>query len=153
MDEDVATGERPWLAKDRRPPGVSDATVAATGKAGEAMEWLERARGRLYDFHQMMGRADLLFGEAADLLADAGHDRLAEDLSTDVVGRNVLEGRWTFQIIEEFDGTYYEPCRDAVRRIDRELVGGWRHVYESEMKEDRRTHGRRHHEQRPDPRS
>lgn len=151
MDDDPATAERPWLAKDRRPPGVSDATVAATGKAGEAMEWLERARGRLYDFHQMMGRADLLFGEAADLLADAGHDRLAADLSTEVVGRNVLEGRWTFQIMEEFDDTYYEPCKDMVRRIDGELVGGWRHVYESEMKEDRRTHGRRHHERRPRP--
>ena len=38
-----------------------------------------------------------------------------------------------------------------VRRIDGELVGGWRHVHESEMKEDRRTHGRRHHERRPQP--
>ena len=67
------------------------------------------------------------------------------------MGRNVLEGRWTFQIIEEFDATYYDACRDAVRRIDGELMGGWRHVYESEMKEERRSPGRRHHEQRPDP--
>ena len=32
------------------------------------MEWVERARGRLYDFHQMMGRADLLAGRLVALL-------------------------------------------------------------------------------------
>jgi hypothetical protein len=148
---DPDTTARPWLATDRRPAGTSDETVAATGKVSEAVEWLERARGRLYDFHQMMGRADLLFGEAADELAAAGHVELAAFLRRDIVGRNVLEGRWTFQIVEEFDDTYYGPCREALRRVERELTGGWRHVFESEMKEDRRSHGRRHHEQRPEP--
>lgn len=140
----------PWSVTDRRPDGVSDETVAAAGKAGEAMEWIERARGRLYDFHQMMGRADLLFGDAVSLLQQAGHPQLADELDQDVVGRNVLEGRWTFQVIEEFDTTYYEACKAMVGRINDELVGGWRHVHESEMKEGRRTHGRRHHEQRPE---
>jgi hypothetical protein len=51
---------------------VDDDTVAAVGKLSEAMEWLERARGRLYDFHQMMGRADLLAGEAVELLRECG---------------------------------------------------------------------------------
>jgi hypothetical protein len=151
VDDSAVTAERPWLATDRRPRGVSDETVAAVGKASEAMEWIERARGRLYDFHQMLGRADLLFGDAAAQLQDAGHGELAEQLRREIVGRNVLEGRWTFQIIEEFDATYYDACRDAVRRLDHELVGGTRHVYESEMKEQRRSPGRRHHEQRPVP--
>jgi hypothetical protein len=150
VDTQDPNSERSWLATDRRPAGVSDATVEATGKVGEAMEWIERARGRLYDFHQMMGRGDLLFGEAVELLRAAGHDDEADELERDIVGRNVLEGRWTFQIIEEFDLGYYEPCRAASRRVD-DLVGGHRHVYESEMKEARRTHGRRHHEQRPAP--
>ena len=39
------------------PDGASDALVAAVGKVSEALEWVERARGRLYDFHQMMGHA------------------------------------------------------------------------------------------------
>ena len=47
--------DRPWLERNRRPEGVSDETVAAVGKFGEALEWVERARGHLYDFHQMMG--------------------------------------------------------------------------------------------------
>lgn len=39
----------------QRPEGVDDATVAAAGKLAEALEWIERARGRLYDFHQLVG--------------------------------------------------------------------------------------------------
>ena len=145
-----AAEQRPWLATDRRPDGVDDATVEAVGKASEALEWIERARGRLYDFHQMMGHADLLMGEAADALAEAGHVEVADRLRTEVVGRNVIEGRWTFQVVEEFDDTYWGPVRELERDV-RQLTGGVRHVFESEMKEERRTHGRRHHEQRPDP--
>lgn len=141
--------EQPWLETDRRPEGVTDATVEATGKVGEAMEWIERARGRLYDFHQMCGHADLLLGEAADQLDDAGATDLADRLRTEIVGRNVLEGRWSFQIVEEYDATYWEVVRAFTADVRNELLAGRHHVFESEMKEDRRTSGRRHHGQRP----
>ena len=135
--------------RHRRPEGVSDATVEAAGKVSEALEWIERARGRLYDFHQMMGRADFLLGDGADLLADAGHDDLAAFLRAEIVGRNVLDGRWTFQIIEEFDELYWEAVRGAEKRVRDELLDGKRHVYESELKDDRRTDERPGHERRP----
>ncbi|MFP5488424.1 MAG: hypothetical protein ACLGHQ_08995 [Acidimicrobiia bacterium] len=144
------THDRPWLETDRRPDGVDDATVEAVGKVGEALEWIERARGRLYDFHQMSGHADLLLGEAADALDEAGHGELAERIRVDLVGRNVIEGRWTFQIVEEYDDTYWEPARAARKAVESKLLAGRQHVYESEMKERRRTNGRRHHERRPD---
>lgn len=143
--------QQPWLEADRRPDGVDDNTVEALGKLSEAVEWVERARGRLYDFHQMSGRADLLLGEAAEALAHAGHRELAEELRTELVGRNVIEGRWTFQIVEEYDATYWSEIRGAHQRAMDRLVAGQRHVFESEMKERRRSHGRRHHEQRPEP--
>jgi len=138
-------------ADDRhlRPDGVTDDEVAAAGKAGEALEWVARARGHLYDFHQMVGRADLLFGEAADLAEGAGHPGLAAHLRDDVVGRNVLDGRWTFQVVEEFDRLYHDAVQAAEARVRDELVGGRRHVFESELKERRRSHGSRHHEARP----
>ena len=142
--------ERPWLAADRRPDGVDDATVEAVGQVSEALEWVERARGRLYDFHQMMGHADLLLGEAADALDEAGHEQEAARLRAEMIGRNVLEGRWTFQIVEEFDATYWSVLREHEAEV-RRLTGGVHHVFESEMKEERRTRGRRHHERRPDP--
>ena len=144
----MATDALPPDDPHRRPDGVDDATVEAVGQLTEALEWVERARGHLYELHQLMGHADLLFGEAAEALAEAGHDEQAERLRTELVGRNTIEGRWTFQIVEEFDDGYWSDARAHERRIRDELVAGRRHVFESEMKEDRRTPGRRHHEAR-----
>ncbi len=133
----------------RRPAGVDDATVEAVGTVSEALEWLERARGRLYDFHQMVGHLDLKMGEAVEQLRRCGHEEVADMLDREVVGRNVLDGRWTFQVIEEFDDLYYGPIRAAERQVRDRLVGGRRHVFEAEMKEARRTSGHAGHERRP----
>jgi hypothetical protein len=132
-----------------RPEGTSDATVAALGTLSEALEYVERVRGHLYSLHQLMGRADLLFGEAADLLADAGHAADADELRRVVVGRNLLHGRWTFQVVDEFDDVYYQLVRDHVRTLEARHMEGRRHVYEAEMKEERRTKGAEGHEARP----
>src|SRR5215218_2167652 len=103
----MTRGSHEWTLdadeRHQRPPGVDDATVVAVGKLSEAIEWLERARGRLYDFHQMLGHLDFQMGDAVDLLRSAGHEELAERVEREVVGRNVLDGRWTFQVIEEFE--------------------------------------------------
>ncbi|ADT99266.1 MULTISPECIES: hypothetical protein [Mycolicibacterium] len=128
---------------------ASDATVDAVGKLTEALEFVERARGHLYSFHQLMGHADLLAGEASDALREAGADAIAERLETDLIGRNVLYGRWTFQVVEEFDDNYWSPFRDHERQVREELLDGARHVHEARMKEERRTHGRKGHEARP----
>ena len=133
----------------RRPQGVDDATVAAMGKLSEAVEWIERARGRLFDFHQLIGRADLLLEEAVEMLDSAGHYHAADGLRTEIIGRNVLDGRWTFQMIDEFDELYYDPVRETEKRICSELMEGRRHVFEAELKERRRTRRRPGHESRP----
>ncbi|RYJ04945.1 MAG: hypothetical protein EON52_14125, partial [Actinomycetales bacterium] len=65
------------------------------------------------------------------------------------VGRNVIDGRWTFQLVEEYDEGYYATFKDLERTARDDLVEGKTHVFEAEMKEDRRTQGRRHHEARP----
>jgi hypothetical protein len=145
MDDNAAGPDDPWA----RPPGVDDATVEATGTLSEALEWVERARGHLYEFHQLMGHADRVFGDAADQLAAAGHAAQADLVRTEVVGRNVVHGRWTFQVVEEFDDGYYRPVAAVEERVRGELVAGRRHVYESELKDARRTPGRPHHERRP----
>jgi hypothetical protein len=133
----------------QRPAGASDALVEAVGKVSEAVEWVERARGRLYDLHQMMGHADLLFGEAAEALDRAGAADQARLLDAEIVGRNVLDGRWTFQVVEEFDGGYYRAVRDAERAVREALMDGKHHVFEAEMKERRRTRGHPAHRSRP----
>jgi hypothetical protein len=133
----------------RRPAGVGDDTIAAVGQMSEALEYVERARGHLYSFHQLIGHADRILGEACDKLRAAGHGATADRLETELVGRNVLHGRWTFQVVEEFDDGYWTEFRDHERRVRDELQQGDRHVFEAMMKEERRTHGRIGHEARP----
>ncbi|MBD3781989.1 MAG: hypothetical protein IE926_03380 [Micrococcales bacterium] len=133
-----------------RPAGTSDATVAALGKLSEALEVVEEARGFLYAFHRRCGTADLTLGEAVDQLRDAGHPELADRIETDLVGRNVLAGRWSFQVVEEYDDGYYAAFREHERTAREELMEGRRHVFEAEMKEDRRTHGRPGHAATPE---
>lgn len=134
-----------------RPEGVSDATVEAVGKLSEALETAEQARGHLYAFHQLLGRADLQLGDAVEKLIEAGHREIAERLQTSMVGRNVIEGRWTFQVVEEFDDGYWSEFREHEKAVRETLVQGRRHLFEAEMKEARRTHGRTGHEARPAP--
>ena len=132
-----------------RPAGLGDASVEALGRLSEALEMVERARGHLYSFHQLMGHADLLLGTACDALDDAGHADVADRLRTDLVGRNVLRGRWTFQVVEEFDDDYWSPFREHERRVRDELQNGERHVFEARMKDERRTASRPGHEPNP----
>jgi hypothetical protein len=135
----------------RRPEGVSDETVEALGKLSEALEVVENARGYLYAFHRLTGMGDLTLGEAVDQFRKAGHDDIADRLERELVGRNVIEGRWTFQVVEEFDDGYYALFKQLEAGARESLVGGRRHLFEAEMKEARRTHGARHHEAAPDP--
>jgi len=132
-----------------RPSGVDDATVAALGKLSEALETVEHARGLLYGFHRLTGSADLALGEAVEALRDAGHAGLADRIDTQLVGRNVIAGRWTFQVVEEYDDDYYALFRELERAARDELAGGTRHLFEAELKDDRRSAGRPGHEARP----
>jgi hypothetical protein len=125
----------------QRPAGVSDATVSALGKLSEALEAVESARGFLYSFHRLSGTADLTLGEGVEELREAGHVQLADRLERELVGRNVLAGRWTFQLVEEYDDGYYAAFKELERLARHDLVDGRRHLYEAEMKEARRSHG------------
>ncbi|MBM7440318.1 hypothetical protein [Streptomyces sp. HB132] len=132
-----------------RPPGTGDTTVEALGALTEALEKVERARGQLYGFHQLTGGADLTLDRAVELLRMGGHAEQADLVEREILGRNVIPGRWTFQLVEAYDDTYYRPFVAVEEQVRQELVGGRRHVYEAEMKEARRTHGHPDHTPRP----
>jgi hypothetical protein len=118
---------------------IDRAMVDAVGKSSEALEYVERARGHLYAFHQLIGRADFLFEESAIRLTDAGHRAEAAPLWRSLVGRDVLEGRWTFEIVERFDDDYYDAARSEVAQLEQALVGGKRHAHEEELRKGRRA--------------
>ncbi|MFP5071126.1 hypothetical protein ACLFMI_15865 [Pseudonocardia nantongensis] len=132
-----------------RPAGVSDDAVAAVGRMNEAVEMIERARGHLYTFHQLTGYADELLDDVVDGLRRTGHPELADRVTDELIGLNVVAGRWTFQVVEEYDDGYYRTFRDLDRAVRDEVVGGRRHVMEAEAKESRRTRGRPGHAARP----
>jgi len=66
---------------------VDEATVDALGKLSAALESVERARGHLYGFHQLSGKADFELGDAVEALRRAGHEEMASRLEEELVGR------------------------------------------------------------------
>ena len=131
------------------PDKASDATVEALGKLSEALETCEQARGHLYGFHQLTGSADIQLGEAVTALREAGHCEIADRIDHELVGRNVVEGRWTFQIVEDYDDNYWSLFRALERAARDELAGGVRHLYEARMKQAERSAGRPGHDAQP----
>jgi hypothetical protein len=129
------------LREHQRPHGLDDATVAALGKLSEALEVVEHARGYLYGFHRLCGTADLTLGEAVEQLRAAGHDELAGRLDTVLVGRNIIEGRWSYQVVEEYDDGYYAQFKSLEQQARDLLADGRRHLFEAGMREERRTPG------------
>ncbi|MEV7013611.1 hypothetical protein [Streptosporangium sp. NPDC051022] len=126
----------PWPCE---PAGIDDLTVEALGRLSEALETTERARGHLYSFHQLTGHADLQLDEVVELLRAAGHHGPADLVADELLGRDVLPDRWTFQIVEEYDDGYYRVFADVEKRIRDELAAGRRHLHEARMKRRRQS--------------
>lgn len=132
------------------PESADEATVEAVGQLTAALETTERARGHLYSFHQLTGKADFEVGDAIAKLRDAGHPGIADRLENELLGRNVLPGMWTFQVIERYDDTYWSPFRELEREVRGSLLEGRRHVFEAGLKQSRRTHGHPDHSALPE---
>jgi hypothetical protein len=153
-----ATGYRPGMSDDLiqrfgsarhpdrpsahpRPAGLTDEQVAAAGKVSAAFEVIENARGLLYAFHRMSGKADLSLQEAVADLRDCGHAALADEIDQVLIGRDVIPGSWTFQIVEGYDAHYYEVFKAVADKVRRDVGGGMPHVFEAEMKVAEQTDG------------
>lgn len=129
----TATGQAPGV------DDVTDAAVRASGLMSEALERVERARGALYDLHQLIGGADNQLDEVVDALHEAGLPDLADEVARDLIGIDVLPGRWTFQVVEEFEDGFYARWKATEARVRQQTVGGRRHVLEARLKRERQT--------------
>ncbi|HZZ96041.1 MAG TPA: hypothetical protein VFE19_03440 [Jatrophihabitantaceae bacterium] len=124
-----------------RPDGFDDATVDALGKLSEALEAAEDARGHLYAFHRLSGRADLDLQSAVRALRESGHERAAEIVDQVLVGRDVVPGKWTFQLVEAYDSSYLSVFRAVERSVRDALGAAPPHLAEAEMKAREQTSG------------
>lgn len=120
-----------------RSPGLTDDGVAALGKLSEALEVAEHARGLLYGFHRLCGTADLTLQEAVRLIRAAGEPALADQIEQVLVGRDVVAGMWSYQLVEAYDAGYWSVFRDAEAHARRTFGDTCRHnprhVFEAEM--------------------
>ncbi|MCT9934821.1 hypothetical protein N5079_31910 [Planotetraspora sp. A-T 1434] len=132
-----------------RPPGLDDVTVDALGRFSKALEIIHRVRGHLYAFHQLTGSADFELDDVVRLFRQAGHDTWADRIERELIGRNVIAGRWTYQLVEEYDDGYYAAFQQLEREARNGLAEGRRHLYEAELKQQRRTPGQPGHEAAP----
>jgi hypothetical protein len=132
---------------------TSEAVAEAVGKVTEALETVERARGHLYSFHQLTGHADLQLDAAVAQLHALGHSDLAQHVSHELIGRNVLPGRWSFQVVDDYDDGYYRCFQEVEHLVRNRLTDGRRHVHEAQLKERRRTAGHPAHTATPDEHS
>jgi hypothetical protein len=133
----------------QRPPGLDDVTVEALGKLSEALEVVARVRGHLYSVHQLTGTADFMLDDAVELFRRGGHHAMADRIQCELIGRNVIPGHWTFQIVEEYDDGYWSLFRRLESEVREDLAEGRRHLREAGMKEEHRTHGEEGHAARP----
>ena len=125
-------------SEDRRlADAPAQAVVEALGHLSEALETTYRARGHLYAFHQLTGKADFLLDDVIEKLRAAGEDDAAEAVKARLRGRDVLPDRWTFQIVEEYDEGYFAAFTELERELRERLAGGRRHLYEAQLKRDR----------------
>lgn len=125
----------------RRPAGLADVEVAALGKLSEALEAVEHARGLLYGFHRLSGTADRTLQEAVRLFRDGGRAELADELEQILVGRDVIAGMWSFQLVESYDDGYWSVFRDVEAGARQQLGAAERHVYEAEMQHREQADG------------
>jgi hypothetical protein len=75
----------------------------------------------------------VLLDDVVDGLRDAGQPELADRVADELVGLNVLPGRWTFQVVEEFDAGYYATFRGLEQDVRDETMAGRKHVLEAEL--------------------
>ena len=122
-------------------PVDDNAVEQATGKLSEALEYVERARGHLFDLHQLIGHADLLLDEVIESLDELERPDLTKLIRAKIYGRNVLDGKWTFEIVEEFDDGFYSAWRSVEAEVRDTLADGERHRLEARMKSERQAKG------------
>ena len=115
---------------------IDDATLRAVHRLEVAAEWIERAFGALLDAHHAAGHAQEMLLVAADLLDEAGHGELAALVRSDAACKDAADGRWTYQVVDEFRSHLLDPVRRVDQRVRDELTGGVRHRYEARMKRD-----------------
>ena len=112
----------------------------AAAKLSEALEYVERARGRPTPSTSSPATRTCCWTRSSRLWRDRSPD-LIETIRHQLYGLDVLFGRWTFEVVEEFDSGFYAAWLDVEKQVRQELTGGRRHTFEARLKAERQARG------------
>jgi len=142
------------MATERGPvpdADLEEEAVAALHEVELGYEWLQRANGHLLQFHHATGHGMDHLAAAEEHLRAAGHADLADVIRDELLPRGVVDDdRWSYDIVECFQGELLADAEAFERWTREELAAGDRHV--AERRQRRRWQERRaeRREERPE---
>jgi hypothetical protein len=117
-------------------PDLTDEECAALHHVDLAVEWLTRAHGHLLAFHHGTGHAMDHLAEAEHLLRASGHEKLADHVRDAVLPRGVVDGRWSYDVVESFETGLLADVEATGERVRDDVADGRRHVTERKQERD-----------------
>ncbi|WP_256685907.1 hypothetical protein [Halococcus qingdaonensis] len=98
------------------------------------IEHLHRSYGHLLAFHHAVGRGMNRFDDARETLRASGHDEHADALRDDLLPAGVVDGQWTYELVEAFVDEFLGPVDEFEADVREELADGRRHVTEDRQR-------------------
>jgi hypothetical protein len=111
-------------------PDLSEAEIEALHSVELGLEWLNRAHGKLVEFHHSTGHAMDHLYDAEAKLRDAGHEAFADRLRDELLPKGAVEDRWTYDLLETFEAGLHDDVRAFERQVRDDVADGRRHVAE-----------------------
>ena len=109
---------------------LEEGEIDALHEVEVGTEWLQRAHGHLLAFHHAVGHGMDHFETAEYVLRGEGHDELADELRDDLLPLGVLDGTWSYGVVEAYQEGLLPATLDYEERLREELADGERHVAE-----------------------
>jgi hypothetical protein len=117
-------------ATDDTAPELTETELTALHHCQLGIEHVHRAYGSLLDFHHRVGHAMDRFDEAERTLRAAGHDELADELRDRHLPAGVVDGRWSYEVVEAFEREFRDPVVAFEAAVRERLADGRGHVTE-----------------------
>jgi hypothetical protein len=128
-------------------PELTETEVEALHEVELGVENLHRAHGHLVSFHHATGRAMDHLADAERLLRAAGHHEYADALRDEHLPLGVVSGRdggrWSYDLLEDFQERFLAGVVEFGEAIHGELAGGLRHVAERRQEREWQARARR----------
>ncbi|WP_254766648.1 hypothetical protein [Salinilacihabitans rarus] len=113
---------------------LTDAEEAALHDLQLGIEHVYRAYGDLLEFHHQLGHAMDRMADAEDALREADHEEWADALRDDHLPAGAVSDQWTFELVEEFSGSFLADLDAFETEVRDELAAGLDHVTERKQK-------------------